>query len=362
MTKSVQSRILVVEDSLTVRMDLRQALTAAGFSVTLCGSKAEAEKELKTGAFGLVILDVVLPDGDGIDLLRWLTTDSQWSATPVIVLSSAAEVHDRLRGLKTGAVEYIGKPYDPGYLVRCALERTGVDADGLMQMQRGVGGKKILAVDDNTTFLKDLAARLRHDRHEVVVARSGEQALEILALDPVDCILIDLVLPGIDGMETCRRIKTMPARKDIPIIMLTASDDREVRAKGIALGVDDFIVKYGKLDVVRARVRAALRKSRVKHGRSPDSGKGRALPEHQKISFFEQIAAVSGLPSQLARSMIEQCCKCTNVYKITPAHVLQALPSIREALSAHFSPEETAKRVGAVAAMARLAEGREGPG
>ena len=87
------------------------------------------------------------------------------------------------------------------------------------------GPKRILAVDDSPTFLHALSDQLRDDGHDVVCASSGEDAVALLDHQSVDCVLLDLVMPGLSGMETCRVIKTSPASKQMPVIILTGSVD-----------------------------------------------------------------------------------------------------------------------------------------
>jgi two-component system, NtrC family, sensor kinase len=108
----VKPAVLVVDDSLTVRMDLAEALEGAGLRVVLCASAAEARASLAAEVFPLVILDVLLPDGDGIELLDGIRRSERSRPSAVMMLSSEAEVRDRIRGLTTGADEYVGKPYE----------------------------------------------------------------------------------------------------------------------------------------------------------------------------------------------------------------------------------------------------------
>lgn len=384
------SEILVVDDSLTVRMNLAETLTAAGFAVTACATLGEARRELAAGAFALVILDVLLPDGDGIELLAELRAAPPTAGIAVIVLSSESEVRDRVRGLTGGADAYIGKPYEPGAVVArareligrapppgetgdlvlviddspsfcaalaealeaagyraaaagsgeeglrraaelrpCALvvdgQLPGIDgaavirrvrldaalrhlpcllltgsedrgaelralesgADAFARKEEDVAillarlaailrnaappqapqapvslhaPKKLLAVDDSEIHLQALAERLRGEGYEVVPARSGEEALDLLAVEPVDCILLDVMMPGLGGEETCRRIKAAAATRDTPIIMLTARDDRAAMLHGLAAGADDYIAKSADFEVLRARLLAQLRR------------------------------------------------------------------------------------------------------
>jgi signal transduction histidine kinase len=123
-----------------------------------------------------------------------------------------------------------------------------------------LGPKKILAVDDSPTYLNALADTLRDDGYDVVLASSGEEAMALLAVQAVDCILLDLMMPGMGGEETCRRVKAAPSVRDTPLIMLTALDDREAMIRGLGAGADDFIAKSSDLAVLKARVLAQIRR------------------------------------------------------------------------------------------------------
>src|SRR5688572_4972535 len=95
--------VLIVDDSLTVRMDLGDALEVAGFRAIPCATIAEARIALRTHPIALAILDVRLPDGDGVELLEQIRRDHTLAALPVLMLSSEAEIKDRVRGLSMGA-------------------------------------------------------------------------------------------------------------------------------------------------------------------------------------------------------------------------------------------------------------------
>jgi signal transduction histidine kinase len=120
--------------------------------------------------------------------------------------------------------------------------------------------KRILAVDDSVTYLHELAFALRDEGYDVVLAHSGEEAIELLAVQSVDCILLDLLMPGIGGQESCRRIKASPALRNTPLIMLTAVEDRRTLIEGLGTGADDYIAKSSEFDVLRARIQAQIRR------------------------------------------------------------------------------------------------------
>lgn len=104
--------VLTIDDSPTVRMDPNQAIEGGGHSTSPCDSLAAARRELAANTFGLINLDVLLPDGDGVELLRQIRSLPRTASLRVMLLSSEAEVHDRIRGLSTGADDYVGKPPD----------------------------------------------------------------------------------------------------------------------------------------------------------------------------------------------------------------------------------------------------------
>jgi len=121
----------------------------------------------------------------------------------------------------------------------------------------------ILVVDDNPTHLGLLTDALTGSGFEIAVARDGEMALEQIGYEPPDLILLDVVMPGIDGFETCRRLKADPATRDIPVIFMTAHADTADRVQGLELGAVDFITKPFQQEEVLARVRSQLRLQRL---------------------------------------------------------------------------------------------------
>ena len=102
---------------------------------------------------------------------------------------------------------------------------------------------RVLVVDDVLANVKLLQARLSAEYFEVLTARSGEEALEVLQRECVDVVLLDVMMPGMDGFEVCRRIKTATRTKHVPVVMVTALDQTCDRVLGLEAGADDFIAK-----------------------------------------------------------------------------------------------------------------------
>ncbi|MEO7105174.1 MAG: diguanylate cyclase [Rhodoferax sp.] len=125
-----------------------------------------------------------------------------------------------------------------------------------------VGEATILVVDDTPANLS-LMSNLLKDTYKVKVANCGERALEIAQSEtPPDLILLDILMPGLDGYEVCRRLKANEATKDIPIIFITAMADVENESMGFALGAVDYIAKPFNKTVVKARIRVHMQLKR----------------------------------------------------------------------------------------------------
>jgi two-component system, OmpR family, response regulator MprA len=118
---------------------------------------------------------------------------------------------------------------------------------------------KVLIVDDEPSVRGTLETALGLDGHEVRVAEDGRAALDALAEFPADAILLDLMMPRIDGIEVCRRLRAVGDRT--PILMLTARHDLDDRVHGLDSGADDYLVKPFALREMRARLRALLRRA-----------------------------------------------------------------------------------------------------
>jgi DNA-binding response OmpR family regulator len=120
---------------------------------------------------------------------------------------------------------------------------------------------KILVVDDEPSIVDVLTYNLTKAGHQPLVARDGERALALASAERPDLVILDLMLPGIDGLEVCR---TLRKGGDLPIIMLTAKDEEIDRVVGLELGADDYVVKPFSVRELMARVKAVLRRAQPK--------------------------------------------------------------------------------------------------
>ena len=400
----MSSRVLIVDDSLTVRMDLGEAFEDVGLTVVQAKDLAAARAALGGDPIDLIVLDVHLPDGNGMDFLRELREGGDQSEVPVLLLSGRAEVEDRIRGMDAGAHEFVGKPYDRDAVATRAVALCGADptarkeggaprvvliedspttrealahalreanfevatadaggpglrlagrirpdalvidgslpdmtgadviqrvrldqalrgtpcllltastsrehelnslaagADAYLRKEQGtevltarlrqlvrdrprsalhampLGGSRVLAVDDSMTYLEEFREALARDGYDVITARSGEECLELLEVQDVDCVVLDLVMPGLSGREVCERLRKDLRWAELPVLILTSTEDHQVMLAGIEAGADDYIVKTAEFEVVRARVRAPSASARA---RDPAHPRGAPAP------------------------------------------------------------------------------------
>ena len=154
---------------------------------------------------------------------------------------------------------------------------------------------KILLVDDEQSVQTLLAYPLRKDGYDVVSAVDGQEALDRFAEQRFDLVVLDVMLPKLDGIEVCRRLRS---RSRVPIIMLTAKGDEIDKVVGLEIGADDYITKPFSMREFRSRVKAALRRSEMAGGgRASDQGplEAGAL----RIDFEKRNTAVNGEPVRL---------------------------------------------------------------
>jgi len=156
------------------------------------------------------------------------------------------------------------------------------------------GTARILLVDDEQSVQTLLSYPLRKDGYDVISAQDGREALDRFAEGRFDLVVLDIMLPKLDGIEVCRRIRS---RSQVPIIMLTAKDDEIDKVLGLEMGADDYITKPFSVREFRSRVRATLRRVEMLRGASaPDEP---VVAGDLRIDFERRSVAVRGTPVRL---------------------------------------------------------------
>ncbi|WP_406658216.1 response regulator [Methanolobus sp. ZRKC2] len=121
--------------------------------------------------------------------------------------------------------------------------------------------EKLLIVDEEIDALTALKVALEAEGYNVIVALDGFEGIEKAKTENPDVILLDIMMPGMDGFEVCRRLKSDPSSENIPVIMLTAKGETDDKVEGLELGADDYVTKPFNLKELKARIRTVLRRS-----------------------------------------------------------------------------------------------------
>ncbi len=154
-------------------------------------------------------------------------------------------------------------------------------------------GKKVLVIDDDVNTVELVKLYLSRDGHRVITAYEGNEALRLARESHPDLIVLDLMLPGINGLEICRTLRT---ESDVPIIMLTAKTTEEDRLIGLGLGADDYVTKPFSPKELAARVRAVLRRLPEE---SVDRGPSEIRHDQLIVNFLKHEASLGGKNLQL---------------------------------------------------------------
>jgi len=160
--------------------------------------------------------------------------------------------------------------------------------------------ERILVVDDEPAIVNVLAYNLKRANYEVLIARDGETALEQARQGRPDLVILDLMLPGLDGLEVCRRLRR---QGDLPIIMLTARDEEIDRVVGLELGADDYVVKPFSVRELMARVKNVLRRTAGSTGGTAEQrmrvGRLRVDPDRREAHWDETALTLTALEFEL---------------------------------------------------------------
>src|SRR5213594_5101677 len=260
------ARVLVVEDDAN-NLDVAQRIIRASGHEALAATDGVAGLELARIAHpDAVLVDLLLPRMDGWSLTRSLRSESWASRIPIIAVSALSLPSERARSIEAGCDDFVSKPFAPAELRAILLRyfpggaaQPPATRDGTAPTKTpSVALGRVLIVDDEVANVELLARRLEAIGCQTQMASSGEVALTLARTEQPDLILLDVMMPGIDGWETCRRLKSQAETAGIPVIFVTARDRSEDVSKGFEVGGIDYITKPIEPMELAARVRSAI--------------------------------------------------------------------------------------------------------
>jgi len=251
-------RLLLVEDDTTQRQTIVELVgDGEDVDVTAVSTAEEAASALESGNFDCMVVDLVLPGDDGIQLLEKVRAKNGARQLPVIVYTGKDLTPEDDEALKKYAQSVILKSavHSPErllsetalFLHRVERELPDRSKAILQANRRGEGsiaGRKVLVVDDDVRNIFAMTSVLEASGLEVIYAENGQAAIEALTRDPaIDLVLMDVMMPGMDGYQTMRAIRANPIFRGIPIVAITAKALKDDRNKCLEAGASDYLPK-----------------------------------------------------------------------------------------------------------------------
>ena len=265
--------LLLVEDDKNLRKTIKTIIGDKDIHITDCETGKAALEVLRTQQIDCMVLDLGLPDMSGFELLRAIKNDPEIKAPPVIVYTGRELTREEDRELHqyTDSIIIKGVKSEERLLDETALFLHRVVSEMPPQQQEIISflhdrdtifrNKKILVVDDDMRNVIALTRVLEEKEIVVRAAENGQMAIDMLNQEPdIDLVLMDIMMPVMDGYETIKKIREFPQFRSLPIIALTAKAMKEDRNRCIAAGASDYISKPVNVDKLLSLIRVWLHK------------------------------------------------------------------------------------------------------
>ena len=252
----MSKRILVIEDNEQNRILMRQILKHHSYEVLEAVDGAAGLAMAREHMPDLILLDLQMPVMGGFAVIQEMRNTPALSQLKVMAVTSFAMKGDREKALQAGFNEYVTKPIDTRKFVE--IVKSMLPSEDL-PVKKSV----ILCVDDEPANLKLLENILTPRDYAVVTAENGDEALQKIKNQPIDLVLLDLMMPRMDGLQVSRKIKDNKKYRHIPIIMLTAYTGAESYIESLSGEVFGYLHKPFVTEQLVKMVKAALEQLRV---------------------------------------------------------------------------------------------------
>jgi two-component system NtrC family sensor kinase len=297
-------RIVVVEDSETQAFKMRMLLEEQGWEVSVAGAAEAALAALGDPLPDLILIDFNLPGMRGDEFCRRIRMNLDTRGIPLLMMTGSAPGTAEMSGLESGANDYISKSESSEILllrIRALLRKEPPHAAILNPQDSVFRSARILTIDDSPTHLAFISDELRNQGYAVETAATGMGGLNRLADEKFDCVLVDMAMPEMDGIEVCRRIAAMhqSLNSGVAVIILTASANKGDLNRGLEAGADDFVAKSGDLAILRARIQALMRRRFFEE-------ENRRIVEELKTKEMETLQARAGRQMAEARAAMAE--------------------------------------------------------
>ena len=230
--KDIKYNILIIEDSKVISDILSNALKQVGHSVTQGYSVSDFQKYINDNEYDFIILDLILPDGDGINIIENMSVESRGK---VIVLSGTEEIDKRRFVVSLGILDYFSKTTHINLIVE--------DIKKLICNLVYNPYMNVLIVDDAPYMLQKLHDILKPKRYNIILAKSAKEGLDILYKEDIHMLFLDFEMPEMDGAEMLEEIKKEIKFFNLPVIIISGGADEDTIARVLKYGACDFITK-----------------------------------------------------------------------------------------------------------------------
>lgn len=244
---SDKQKILIVEDEKILLEAIAKKLEKSGFVVITATNGEEGIKKIKEESPNLILLDILMPKMNGIEVLEVMNKDPELSKIPVIIISNSGQPVEIERALSLGVRDYLVKAeFDPDEVVT-KVNNVLMGEGGVISgsKESGPASKKILIIEDDQ-LLRDLCSRkILSAGFKVETAIDPKEGLDKIVKFRPDLVLLDLVLPGMSGFDVLKEIKSNPDKEvaGTPVIILSNLGQESDMQKGKELGAIDYLIK-----------------------------------------------------------------------------------------------------------------------
>ena len=257
--------ILIVDDEELNSELLKRKLVDDGHHITVASNGKDALELTKIEKFDLILLDIMLPDINGVTVLEEIRKNSKLDLTQVMMVTANGDREMVLRCIEAGATDYLVKPYAMP-IVKSRIWRCLKNAHVQSSISYGnvdIEDANILLVDDQELNRDVLAHRLYKSGYTITSVANGKEALETLGNNYFDLVLLDIMMPDISGVDVLKEIRRSGNHSNTPVIMVTALDDIDTINECMEAGADDYIMKPLNTTLLKIRMSSCLQSRRV---------------------------------------------------------------------------------------------------
>ncbi len=277
----MSARVLVVDDILPNVKLLEAKLSCEYYEVITATSGQEALEKIASDNPDIVLLDIMMPGMDGFEVCKRIKSNPDTAHIPVVMVTALTDVQDKVRGLEAGADDFLSKPInDTALMARVrslarlkmtmdewrlrenAANQFGVVSEKTNIMNEPVEGARILLIEDKEFERNKISETLLSDLNIVIAVDSGVKAMELVASQEFDIIMVSLNLKEEDGLRLCSHFRSNEKTRSLPIVMISEDQDLSRVAHGLEIGAHDYIMRPLEKSELVARVRTQIRRKR----------------------------------------------------------------------------------------------------